>query len=42
MQAALLANGLSHEAAAWLADLHVRVCECEMALIKAGLAADKL
>jgi hypothetical protein len=37
---ALLMNGLNHEVSTWLADLHVRVRECEKALVLAGLAAE--
>jgi len=38
---ALRGNGLTNEVAVWLADLHVRVRECEAALLKAGLAEVK-
>ena len=38
---ALRGNMLTNEVAVWLADLHIRVRECEMALLKAGLAVEK-
>lgn len=38
---ALMGNGLNHDVATWLADLHVRVRECELSLLKAGLATEQ-
>ncbi len=37
---ALRGNGLTNEVAVWLADLHVRVRECELSLLNAGLAKE--
>lgn len=41
VQSCLIANGLSYEVAVWLADLHVRVRECEIVLLKENLAVNK-
>lgn len=38
---ALRGNMLTNEVAVWLADLHVRVRECEKALLDAGLAKEQ-
>ncbi len=37
---ALLGNGLTHDVAEWLSDLHVRVRECEKVLLLAGMATE--
>ena len=38
---ALCGNGMTHEVATWLADLHIRVRECEISLLNHKLASDK-